>query len=420
MKLTISILLTFVILPSIAKTQSIKQIKLVNPSSIERLDELIVFNRSELESRLGKISKFVEVKAGGKEVAVQHDDISGDGKWDEVIFLCSFKPREIVTLIISQCNRASSSQFNQLAHVRLKKKNTDSSWGPDITIEQMPFQNPATDFSKQPLPPYLTEGPAWENDRVGFRLYFDVRNGKDIWGKRTSRMVMDSVGTKVEPTYHEIHDWGMDVLHVGKSLGAGALALLIPQSNEKDTLLRIGGTAVVKTVYRQIADGPVRAIFQMNYALKFNDDTIAVSEKITIWADQYFYESKVFVSGAPANTKLVTGIASFYDNVFRTFSKGTCDVVFSHGKQSENRDYLGMSILVPYNETSFLGSSPNNNSEILNTYLAAMNIKKNQPCVFRFYAGWEKSEAGFASINFFSNMLATETEKIDHPIQIIF
>jgi hypothetical protein len=37
------------------------------------------------------------------------------------------------------------------------------------------------------------------NDKVGLRLYFNVCNGKDIWGKRTSRMMLDSVGTKVEP-----------------------------------------------------------------------------------------------------------------------------------------------------------------------------------------------------------------------------
>ncbi len=41
---------------------------------------------------------------------------------------------------------------------------------------------------------YQMEGPAWENDLVGFRNYLDQRNGMDIFGKIESRMVLDSVG----------------------------------------------------------------------------------------------------------------------------------------------------------------------------------------------------------------------------------
>jgi hypothetical protein len=51
-------------------------------------------------------------------------------------------------------------------------------------------------------------------------------------------MLMDSVGTKVEPSYHSLADWGMDILHIGSSLGAGAIAILMKDTNGKDTLIR--------------------------------------------------------------------------------------------------------------------------------------------------------------------------------------
>jgi Domain of unknown function (DUF4861) len=398
--------------------QTGKQITFTNPDNFERRDELIVLKRSDLENRLGAISNFVELTFNGKEQLLQFDDLNDDGKWDEVVLLISFQPKEKISLTIAPVNIPIKSHAVQRAHVRLRKKNGDDSWGPNITKEEMPLKNPATDFSKQPLPLYLTEGPAWENDKVGFRLYFDVRNGKDIWGKRTSRMVLDSVGTKVEPTYHELHDWGMDVLHAGKSLGAGALALLVPIDNYKDTLIRLGGENIRRTVYQQLADGPIRAVFQITYDWEINGKPVQVKEQTAIWGGQYFYESKVWVSGAPKGTKLVSGIASFYDNVFQAYQTNGTGVLFSHGAQSENKDNLGMAILVPAKDFSFAGSAPNVGSDILNTYLAAEEINEKQPSVFRFVAAWEKSDNSFSKLKTFKNYVTTEAKKMDSPITV--
>jgi len=409
---------SFIVLYSAATAQAAKEIIITNPGNIDRKDELVVFTRAQLERKLGPINKFIQVKAGGKQLIAQHDDINGDGKWDEVIILYSFKPKEKVTFDISTANTSNSGTATQRAHVRLIKKNSDDSWGKSIREEEMPHRNPATDFSKQPLPLYLTEGPAWENDKVGFRLYFDVRNGKDIWGKRTARMVLDSVGTKVEPSYHELHDWGMDILHAGKSLGAGALALLVPFDKGKDTLIRLGGENIQHTVYKQIADGPLRGIFQITYDWVVNGKPVRITEQTSIWGGQYFYESRVWVTGAPKGTKLVSGIASFYENVFRAYRVNNTDVLFSHGQQSENKDYLGLAILIPSNNFSFAGSAPNGNSEVLNTYIGAQNVKEGSPCVFRFVGGWEKSDFRFSELKLFKSFVDDEATKMGSELLI--
>jgi hypothetical protein len=46
-------------------------------------------------------------------------------------------------------------------------------------------------------------------------------------------MVLDEVGADTSKNYHQQADWGMDVLKVGASLGAGSLALYVPLSMEK-------------------------------------------------------------------------------------------------------------------------------------------------------------------------------------------
>jgi hypothetical protein len=264
------------------------------------------------------------------------------------------------------------------------------------------------------LPPYLTEGPAWENDKVGFRLYFDIRNGKDIWGKTTSRMMMDEVGTDTANNYHKQAEWGMDVLKVGPSLGAGSLALQVPLPNGKDTLVRLGGKNIGGVTYEKIADGPVRAIFQLTYSnWKVGEGVspVSVTEEIHIWGGQYFYESRVSVTGAPAGTKLVTGIVNLHSKQMYETDTAGYKSIYTYDVQSENKDKLGMAIVMPAAQEAGTATTPNVNTDIQNTYIMKANIKDDQPVVFRFYAGWEKSDERFTTEEGFKQYLLNEMKR---------
>lgn len=61
-------------------------------------------------------------------------------------------------------------------------------------------------------------------------------------------MVLAGVGLKGGPTYHELQPWGMDILRVGNSLGAGALALETPEG-----LYRVGPDG--KGTFHKMPDG---------------------------------------------------------------------------------------------------------------------------------------------------------------------
>jgi hypothetical protein len=67
------------------------------------------------------------------------------------------------------------------------------------------------------------EGPGWESDKVAYRIYLDGRNALDIFGKKTAPMVLSTVGRGDD--YHKMADWGMDILKVGNSLGAGGFGV---------------------------------------------------------------------------------------------------------------------------------------------------------------------------------------------------
>lgn len=65
------------------------------------------------------------------------------------------------------------------------------------------------------------EGPGWENQQIGYRLYLDWRNAIDIFGKKVDTLALANVGKDGFDSYHEMAGWGMDILKVGNALGIG-------------------------------------------------------------------------------------------------------------------------------------------------------------------------------------------------------
>jgi hypothetical protein len=400
------------ILAGCQSTKSLKPFEFENSSKVALADQLIVLKRAAIEEQTGSIAtgKYITMKKPtGVPMVVQFDDLNGDGQWDEAAFLYTFEPNEKVNFKPEIADAPATVKAVVRAHVRQLKKNADNTFGPVATDKDtMPVNALPTDFSKVALPPYLTEGPAWENDKVGFRLYFDVRNGKDIWGKTTERMVLDEVGTDTAKNYHKLADWGMDVLKVGASLGAGSLALQVPLPNGKDTLVRLGGKNIEQVTYEKIADGPVRAIARLKYSnWKIGEglDPVTVIEEIHIWGGQYFYESHVTVTGAPKGAQLVTGIVNLHSKEVHEVSAGSFKGIYTYDAQSENKDKLGMAILMPAAQVAGTATTPNANTDVQNTYIIKATIKDKEPVIYRFYAGWEKSDNRFTTPEGFKRFL---------------
>ena len=388
------------------------QLSVHNPSPIERADELMVLTREMIEQKTGKLAggEYINITTPNNEpLVIQFDDLNKDGFWDEAVFLYTFEPNETTQLSVTQTN----SRLNKAvvrAHVRMRKKNADNTFGPLLDSATVPQSTLPTDFSTKKLPTYLTEGPAWENDKVAFRIYMDTRNTKDIYGKRTPKMMMDTVGVLPENSYHNLSDWGMDILAVGKSLGAGSLAVSVPGVNGKDTLVRLGGANVEQTTFEKVADGPVRAIFRMHYKNWTAVDGIPpinVTEEISIWGGKYFYESSVTVTNAPVGAKVVTGIVNLKTKNSHELTVEGAKALYSYGLQSENKDNLGLAVIVKNTYSPTFGKTPNAGSEIVNTYTATMPLS-NEPVKFRFYAGWEISDLLFTKIESFKQFLNNE------------
>ncbi len=403
-----------------AQAQKPLSLRLRNPLAAARPAETVVLMRAALERAAGAILAGqvpVFTPEGGQPLPAQLDDLNGDGRWDEAALLVDLAARQTLALRVSWVPTAQAPAFPVRAQARLAKL-VGGKFGP-VPAETMPATHRPTDFSVTPVPPYQVEGPAWENDKVAFRLYFDQRNGKDIFGKTTPDLVLDRVGQPGDD-YHKQASWGMDVLKVGASLGAGAVALAGRDAQGKETLFRLGEN-VQKTDYHFISSGPVRALFALDYYgwQPEPGQSYHVTDLVSLGVGQYFYESTLTISGFSGQRQLVTGIVNLYcDSARQTTQKGYATLA-THAKQSENKDHLGMALAVDRASFAGFGQTPEAGPEkVLQTFYLKMNARPDAPVKYRFYAGWEPSDPRFANPAQFHQWVAEEAQKMAAPIRV--
>ena len=399
--------LPIVCILSCSKQQSIQ---LINPSGFQRPDEPVILARTFLDSVFDQevSGKFpLLINSFGDTVASQTDDLNGDGKWDELFALVNFEPGEKIDLQIILIDPSKKPKFSKRAGLRfarvieLQKKYEELA-----SAERL--KSTATESSAAA---FQMEGPGWENDRIAFRNYFDARNGIDIFGKITSGMVIDSIG--ISANYHNMLWWGMDILKVGNSLGAGALAVLDNDSLYRLDLPESGG-------YESVAKGPLRTIFRLTYNnWKVNTSGLNVIHEISTWGGLYGYQSIVTVTGIKNTLKLVTGIVNMQSDTLYTITKDpTFRIMYTHDNQAYNGEKLGMGLILPASRFSGDLSAPREGNGIIQSYCALMDAKEGVPLMFRFYAGWEKTNPDFARPDYFRNFLESEASRWANPIGI--
>ncbi|RUA08850.1 MAG: hypothetical protein DSY82_06525 [Flavobacteriia bacterium] len=417
MKKLLFILFSILLLScSTEKKETVYKIVLKNPLSIERTAEPVIITQKKIEKTLGKENQIKDIcfeDKNGKKIPFQKDDLNGK---TEYCFSIDFKANEIKDLYVKIADKDQKTEFTPYTNIRLGKDANADGIFDDIKEER---RDPDHLPGSVPVL-YQAEGISWENDKVGFRIYWDKRNGKDIWGKTTDKMVLDSVGLPNTPSYHEIQPWGADVLKVGNSLGAGALAI---KKNGK--LYRLAETQ--EAHFKILTEGPVRSVLELKYkGWKVDGEDLDLTETITIWKGKYGYSSDLIIKGS--KQKLVTGIVNINlkkDTLHILHPNKKKTVLYTFDQQSEFKDNLGLALIVNTDELvkterapdTGTGRSIDGNSPISHTYYVELQNENNKVS-FNFYAGWERSNSAFKTKEGFEKMLIEEADKQVHPIII--
>lgn len=396
-------------------------ILLTNPSKIEMTDNAISIKRSDLKVT-DSLNLYPLLTSKTDTISSQLIDNDNDGFWDELFFVTNFSSNEKKEVQLKWV--AAKPNYEVRTSARFGKRSAiDSSVKPATEEILMPNELPKSLGYQR----YQTDGPSWENDKVGFRHYLDGRNAKDLFGKKTSEMSPENVGVnskgEVEDNYHVMEAWGRDILAVGNSVGLGGYALI--SDNE---LMRLGVTVndsinnVEKTTFNIQTEGAVQSVLTYKYEnWKPNDDrTYSVEEKTTIWPGMYGYKNTVSVSGLQGDESLAVGLVNIHNNNALNIIDDNDEfiVLYTHDKQTYDKGWwLGMAIILPKNNYLGYTEAPKTGN-LSNTYLAKLKIENNTPVSYFAVGCWELSDPNFANKPYFEDYLKQLTKQLSTKIKV--
>jgi pectinesterase len=366
--------------PSQPRTLAATSVTAENPLNVERRDEVVAVAWSDVTKAVGGVTASrVRVVDATHELPSQVVDNDGDGRPDELIFLADFWPKEEKIFWIE---------------------------GEAPTLKPTPRVFIRHDEPRDDI--------AWESDRIAFRIYGEglkktssamSSNGIDVWPKSVHALVVEKWYTKGHDAYHIDTGEGADFFDVGETLGAGGTAIW------KDSLFRADNFKAWKI----IANGPIRAIFELRYD-PWKGAGLSVSEvkRVTIDAGQNLYKAESFFKSANgADIPYAIGL------VKRPGMRGTESaekkwawvsgwgpVAPKNGGHGE----LGTAVLIPRDRLTDW-------KEIKDHYLAISSAKSGAAMVHYIGAGWTAS-GDFPTPQSWWAYLDAYADKLASPIKV--
>lgn len=405
--------------PQVLAKPAIAQIELVNPSQFARAQETVYFSYYDLGLTNG--SHNLSVTLNQQVLPSESIDRDGDGQKDGLITLLDFAQGETHVVTVNSKN-ATANAKNKAANASPKRTQAE------ISIKQggqwvsrgdgSPFKNyeggEFANVEQVSVPEFYTdhsnwiryEGPGIESDLVGYRIYLDSRNGFDIFGKSVAEPVLQLVGQDGYQSYHEPQEWGMDILKVGNSLGAGGFGYwhdekLVPVKNVEKR-----GATIVQ-------DGNLFSGFRIDYARwQAGPNLVDLSAYLSMTAGSRLVHNQIHLDGDLPN--LAIGLV---DHSNTTFIEGPMSItgdaftyIATWGPQSLDGQQLGMAVFFKRRD----------NQKILNdgaSHIALMKTAGNE-VEYYFAAAWQGEHGrGLASVEEFKVYLDQQAEKLTRPIR---
>ena len=221
--------------------------------------------------------KSVTVRAEGIEIPSQLDDLNGDGTYDELSLVVDLDAKATKTLELTfgkkplPADRYESRVFTDM-RLRVVKK------GRTIDLRKENYQidtiSEVEDIHYSDVYPH---GLCFENELMGYRVYFNSGHGTDLYGKRVPQLELDR-SMWYTPEIRDsaaLYNYGEDYIIVGQTASLGTLrgwddSKDDPNYCKTPSGAKIADPCMVKIEpfdWRQahiVAKGPVRTVVDMN------------------------------------------------------------------------------------------------------------------------------------------------------------
>ena len=356
-----------------------------NPAAVARADETIALAWGAIARGLpgAAPARVRVVDAGtGRELPSQALDADADGRPDSLLFQADFRPREARAFAVEAAAPAAPYAPRTFAR----------------------HDDPRDDL-------------AWESDRIAWRVYGQglkktpsamSSSGVDVWVKRGHALVVDRWYKKGHDAYHVDTGEGADFYDVGETLGAGGTAVW-----RDGRMYRADNF----TSWRILATGPVRTVFELEYA-PWDAGGVRVREtkRVSIDAGSNLYrqESTFRTEGAgAAEIPYVVGELKRAGMVGTTSRARPWAWLTGWGPVSPKKGghgELGTAVLLPRDRVTDWKETDDH-------YLAVTRATPGVPAVHYVGAGWTAS-GDFRDVRDWWRYLDEFAERLASPLRV--
>lgn len=386
------------------QSQHVASVEIANPSEFARAQQPIFLSYYDLGLTPEQATALV-AKEQNQLLPSQHIDRDGDGQTDTLILALDFSAAAKRQITIDNDAAAlASADWPIQTQAEISYK-TGGEWQ-DAKYVGGTFENVTTVTT----PPQYTdhsewiryEGPGIESDKVGYRFYLDWRNGFDIFGKTTNDMVIQNVGLDGYKSYHQMADWGMDILKVGKSLGAGGYGYW--DGEQAQLVSKVGQhTATVTN------SGPLYSALQITYKdWQIADKTLTLTADLSMTAGSRLVQTRLNLSESLDN--IAVGLVKLPDtkvlqgNLEITGHAWTYLATWGNQSLSAPDSKLGMAVL--FKRNALLEQTSDANSHVAVLRPSANTVE------YYFLAAWDAEKDGITTEEQFVAYLEQQVEAL--------
>ena len=386
-----------------ANDNAVASLQVANPSTFARTETLYL-PFSDLGLLAADANNLVAT-VDGKAIPSQLIDRAGDGQTDTLFVQLDLAAASRQTLSIennpqlfADSNWPARTQAEISHKVGGEWQNAKYRGGSFQNVTELTPPAQYTDHSEW----IRYEGPGIESDKVGYRIYLDWRNGFDIFGKKTADLVLQDVGQDGYQSYHEMADWGMDILKVGKSLGAGGYGYW--DGSQVQLVSKVG-----QHTAKVIENGPSYSALQIQYQdWQIAGKTVKLTADLSMTAGSRLVHTRLNLSEPLDN--IAIGLVKLPDT---KLLQGNLDIpghawtyIATWGKQSLSApdSKLGMALL--FKRGQLLEQTADNSSHVAVLRAAARQQE------YYFLAAWDGEPNGIKTEADFISYLEQQVEQL--------
>ena len=395
----------------VAQAQTTLKVSVGNPLSVRRTAVPVTI---QLES---PVRSALVVDSRGEEQPCQLDDLDNDGRYECLSFIVAeIGGKKTLDYSVTLSNEGQPRAYTPqvYAEMMLTNKKIKISNKQDLYISSLTVYN-----GTNPYWMLHHHGPAFENDMVAYRIYFDERQTVDIYGKY--RRGLELRDTQFYPdSLQKATGYGDDVLWVGKTFGVGAMrgwnkgAMQMLQDVESRTL-SVVSRGPLRTVVKVVDKG-----WNPRYPdTCTHDERIDMTTYYTLYAGRRDCQVDILFSRDASRLQLSTGLVNVKQSSEYSDGRGlrgcwgTDWPVSAKDSVGHKRETVGLGICLP--STNVISELPADKS---NYPFVVGNIATSMRYHITFASDNETFPEGIHSAKAFFDYLKDWKRDIEHPCVI--